>query len=828
MTLSSSTPPTARVTLLAIVLAAGCSSAPARAESVGPSTHAKALAATRAPGSAGRAPSGPPLIQANAAPGASRGTSDGGDAPPGEADPLVSNGLGSPLCTGALGWQELPAASARHCGTSGFVAAAAPTGDYGVDVHIDTGFLGLSYGKLLSLVQDLFVAPLWMALVWAVHALVVMLEWCFTIDLLDSPAIRDGVSGGLRRMQRAFTEPWLTLAFACASVLAVYNGLVRRRVTETVGQAFLLVAMTAAGMWVMLDPVGTVGAVGGWANQASLGTLAVTARGQPSGAGRALAEGMSTVFAAAVEVPWCYLEFGDVSWCRDPSRLDPTLRAAALRIAADELPLARCAPGAAGRRCASDAGSQARGLAHSAQLLQEARTNGAIFLALPANGPQRNSINDSGSLLRAMCQSSEATQCHGPMAAQAEFRTDHGTWPRVGGLLLIVAGVLGMLLLLGFIAIRLIGAALFSLFYLLLTPAAVIAPALGDTGRAVFRRWAAQLLGAVVAKLLFSFLLGVVLAVIGILAALRALGWWTQWLLMCAFWWGAFARRHQALALAGGAVHREPLGTTRTVRARVHDALHLRRTLREQRRARIEREAPPPATAESAIARGTGLPGGDRPGELADALHDRGQTDRAVASGAPAQGRGHIPTAAEGERADDANGQLRVWGRQLERVLAEHERALADGDRRRAAELGHRAGRIRGDIERERRRLSGEASSGGAQPRRTAQIPGAAARGGASSRGSHADILRATRRELDRELDEQSARRRAGAGRPAHQADRGSVVQPPRKLPPREPQGAAGGTDAVDRPSRSAESSVMRDAREVEARRKRQLGLGRD
>jgi len=79
-------------------------------------------------------------------------------------------------------------------------------------------------------------------------------------------------------MQRTFTEPWLTLALACASVLAAYNGLVRRRVTETVGQAFLLLAMTAAGMWVMLDPAGTVGAVGGWANQASLGTLAVTAR----------------------------------------------------------------------------------------------------------------------------------------------------------------------------------------------------------------------------------------------------------------------------------------------------------------------------------------------------------------------------------------------------------------------------------------------------------------------------------------------------------------------------------------------------------------------
>ena len=44
-----------------------------------------------------------------------------------------------------------------------------------------------------------------------------------------------------------------------------------------------------------------------------------------------------------------------------------------------------------------------------------------------------------------------------------------------------------MVLVLGFIALRLLVAALFSLFFLLLAPAAVIAPALGDGGRAAFR-----------------------------------------------------------------------------------------------------------------------------------------------------------------------------------------------------------------------------------------------------------------------------------------------------------------------------------------------------
>ena len=248
-----------------------------------------------------------------------------------EADPLVSNGLGSPLCRGAPGGAELSGAGRRNCETSGFVAAAAPTGNFGLDVHIDTGVLGLSSGGLLTAVQDLFVAPLWMAVVWAVHALVVMLEWCFTIDLLDSGSVSTGVALGLRQMQASFTYPWLALALAVGAVLAAYEGIVRRRVAETLGHALLALAMTAGGIWVMLDPVGTVGELGAWANGASLGTLAVTARGAPTGAGRALGDGMTTVFSAVVEVPWCYLEFGDVGWCRNPARLDSRLHSAALR-----------------------------------------------------------------------------------------------------------------------------------------------------------------------------------------------------------------------------------------------------------------------------------------------------------------------------------------------------------------------------------------------------------------------------------------------------------------------------------------------------------------
>lgn len=816
-----------------------------------------------------RAPSGPPLAGPVAvASGASAGEEPAQGAAPGASDPLVSNGLGSPLCRGVLGPGEMSALSAGHCETSGFVAAPAPTGDYGLDVHIDTGFLGLSQGTVAAAVQDIVVAPIWMGVVWAVHALVVMLEWAFTIDLIDSAAA-GGVGAALREMQAAITAPWLALVLAAAAVLAAYNGLIRRRVGDTVGKALITGAMMAGGLWVIADPAATVGALDAFANEASLGTLAVAARGSPATPGRTLGESMSSVYAFAVEGPWCYLEFGDVAWCRDTARLDPRLRVAGLKIAAAELALIGCKPGLlAPSGCAGAQSAQAQGLDRSARLLRGAQNNGDVFLALPANGPDRNSINQQGSLLRTLCESSEATSCRGPTAAQAQFRTGGGTLPRLGGLLLIGAGVLGLLLLFGFIGLRLLAAALFSLLYLLLAPAMVLAPALGEAGRAAFRRWVAQLLGAVVSKLLFAFLLGVVLAVVGILSRLTALGWWTQWLLMSAFWWGAFSRRHQALSLAGGAVGAE-VREPRPVWRRVNDALEPRRKVSETMHRRKEKKRgrpapevdrarmpghhapasgggsahrnhtspaarrdergdeghPPRGHADSGVdtvAVGAGEPAAGTGGRerdardlqvaagtmateraahrtaadsAADGAVQGAAAGGAAASGAAASGAaagGEASEAAERGQATSAREDLTARRVQLDRVHAEHARAAARGDTRRAAEL---AARATGNADADAVLMAARGAPERMDPER---------RGSAGEARGAVPARRAEQQEIGARSDSAE--------------DRPAVGTPPRERP------AASGRGFEE----EKESPVMRDARAVAEQRKRQLGFDRD
>jgi hypothetical protein len=802
-----------------------------------------------------RSPSGPPLVStSNTNAGVSESalaTSDASSsAPASGGDPLVENGLGSPMCGAGAG--ELSPASRRNCLTSGFEAAGAPTGNYGLDVHIDTGAIGFTAA---TLEQDYLIEPVWMSLVWMVHTLVVALEWCFTLDLLDSSAM-GGVERALRETQAAFTRPWLVLALALGSLVAAYNGLVRRRVAETLGEAALMLAMMAGGLWVIADPTGTVGALGQWVDEASLGTLGAVVQGTPAQAPRTLADSLSGLFAGVIGGPWCYLEFGNVRWCAEPALLDRRLRAAGLRIAAGARAADGCGSGQTSEQvCQVLEGEQARARAQSATLLLAARTNGELFLALPANQAARNSINDRSSLLSVLCGGSEdATNCHGSTASQAEFRTQGGTTARVGGLLLIAIGALGAILLLGFIALHLLGAEIVSLLYLLLAPAAVIAPALGEGGRAVFRAWGMRLLGAVISKLLFSFLLGVVLLLTRTMMDLSALGWWTRWLLVTTIWWGSYRQRHRAIGFAQGehlgrGAHRQSLA--RRIKDRfetprmVWQGVQMVRNKRSRPAPNVEPPQTPKRTREKRVLR--------KANEQAERMLEHQHREA----------REHVAGASTIE------ARLSSGRAQLQRVRAAQGEAAAAGDTRGAARLGVRRQRIEhevahmretlntswqavavgerlqrqtglrytsADVEERERFLDAQAalpagirtrSAGGEQLRDYATLASLVGYGREQYERLDPQRRRAARLKIDREL---ALRRELNAAGDQRSSDvtRRSTPPPSERLPSGRPHdGRSHGRmyDArLQAGTAGRESAVMRDAHEVARRRKRQLG----
>lgn len=840
-------------------------------------THSPAVAPTPthspppAPAPA-RAPDGPPL---NVTVGAEGGENIAG-VPAAEGDQLVENGLSSPLCEGSDS-DQLSSAAQSNCHTSGFVGAPAPTNDYELDVNIDVGALGLSDGGLLSVIQDVFIAPLWNALVWVAHGLVVMLEWCYTLELLGGSTM-SRIASSLREAHAGFTAPWLASALAVASAFVFYNGLIRRRVAETLGQALATLAMMAAGLWMIANPLGTIGAVGRWADQASVGTLGVVTQGTPANAPRTLGDSMRALFAGAIEAPWCFLEFGNVRWCSDPALLDQNLRKAAASVVASEQQQLKCTPSSDGVSCVSSGTSSALTIEHSTELVREADTNGALFLAFPANHVERNSVKDRSSLLHVLCQTTNDTQCKGPTAAEAEFRSDSGTFPRAIGVVLIAGGVLGMVLLFGLIAVRLLIAALVSLLMLLLAPFVALAPAFGDSGRALFIGWATRLLGAVTSKLVHSFLLGALLTMQRILIALQPLGWWTDWLLISAFWWTVFLKRHQAMAFVHNGGRRPVVPERKSIAGRLGGALESYGVTRHPVRwsqARINaRIAPaPPAPDEQLRKRPPAAVKKTSAGSLNKQADKQSKRKRG-----PGLDKGFVSMS----RKPDSRPETLAKRAQLARVRDAREVALADDDPRRAVKLAVRAQRIEAELRSEPTDDARPVAVGAAQaPRRghraqtgRTRLEGAATRAAHSSYPLFARADQAKRVSAQGRTSSQRGRtsvsvaspsrvapdshsrvnaaaevNRAGApsagrrapGRDAHdrvdahgwvdahdrvdnEFDRTLEERKRANLNPQTGSPATGSSSAADPRTPNRRSRIMDDAREVAAGRKRQLG----
>jgi uncharacterized membrane protein YgcG len=832
-------------------------------------THALAAgqASTTPRKGAPRAPGGPVLSSGGLLIGGEASAS----APSSGGDPLAGNGLDSPLCRDPRG---LSTAQRRSCETDSFVAAPDPTNDYAFDVNINTGIS--RWGNDMSATIDNFAQFGWMALVSATHGLVVMFEWCYSLNLLSGSFLGE-VTAALRNARLTFTEPWLVIVLAVASTLVVYHGLVRRQVAETMGQALAMLAMMVGGLWVIADPAGTVGVVEQWTNQAGLGTMAAVASGTPGHAERTLADSMQVIFSSVITTPWCYLEFGDVGWCDNTDQLSGELKQVGLKIAKSEEAKSGCHGG-----CGAGAGPGARTLFASAALLREAQTNGELFLALPANEPGRNSVTKKSTLLNVLCGGGKsADECSGPTAPQAEFRSQKGTGSRAIGLFAIWLGALGMLLLLGYLALRLLGAALVGLFFLLLAPAAVLAPALGDGGRSAFRGWALKLMEAVIAKLTYSFLLGVVLMMMKLLLSLTILGWWEQWLLISAFWWGVFLKRHQTLGWAQGPGREQAPRRHRSMARRVEEALdtprallHTLNTARGKRKPAPEvkprpksgRKPPtsfPPGPDRQSPGdggdggRGNGGGGKDGRGKGGGGNGGERKGGGGSEGGAEGRGGGACPTPRERERApargpdgwpkdgalwdgDLGAGQARLpagpagsgaqggQSAQLGRVRRERQIALANGDTRRAAKLGAREQRIEG--ERARRgalavaMLDPELELGEVASMATVvrHRGGEGPQIGSTVTGHPVNHLAVGHSQVVRPPP--AAPR--GAAEPGLVGGGGPTPEPgSRGALPAAGAPQAGGRGEARQPARQR-SSVMDDAREVAARRKRQLGWG--
>src|SRR4051794_9205051 len=322
------------------------------------------------------------------------------------------------------------------------------------------------------------------------------------------------------------------------------------------------------------DPAGTVGKVGDWGDSAGHEVAsgvagAVQPRSQAQADEDGLDRGAQAIFDTIVLRPWCALEFGDVDFCLSKPPTDPRYY---------------------------DGAGEFRDNAAAAATVAD------LWLRFPANGTERNKLYESWKK-----DGDTATQ------SRVEMMQGQSTGKRLALPAIIVAGLLGALLLLGWIAFWLIAFAAIALFFLLLAPFVFLLPALGESGRCGFVTWGKRLLGALIAKLLYAIVLGIVIYVAAVIAELGdpgGLGWLGVWVLEAIFWWVAFIKRHDLVdLLTFNAAHGSDSSTRRDSLAGMYYKTRLAqeamRTVRQPVARRVRRQGAHEGMIEAGSARTT-------------------------------------------------------------------------------------------------------------------------------------------------------------------------------------------------------------------------------
>jgi hypothetical protein len=444
----------------------------------------------------------------------------------GSIDPLSGLGIRNPVCDEPE--QIHSRATRTSCEVTGTPETTYPTSDYGFDVFIPTGVthpIGDFTAGFVTILNGI-----WLGLLFVLKLVLTLLGLAFGLNPFSDGPTMARISASVSQIYATVTEPWLSALVVCGGIALAWRGLISRDVAGSVAGTIAAVAMLVLGIWVVHAPRESVGRLASFSNQVALGVVAAPQSGSLGDPTGSYAEAMSHVWSRLVEVPFAGLDFSDVNWALGPPPEEAVKKA-------DE---AFC----------EDNGSLTL-LAQLSHLGISTAKDECSHFAEARYGKPRRVIDlylrsSPGSSARAaLWNYFDNDDTYKPkVAAQG----GDGVITRLSMLALFAIGLLGALLLLAWLAIRLLTQATIAFVLLLALPFALFFPLLGDWGRSSFRRFGLALIGAVLAKVIYAAFLSVVLFGIVILGSVDGSGGSaTGFLLSAAFAWAVFLKRHDLI-----------------------------------------------------------------------------------------------------------------------------------------------------------------------------------------------------------------------------------------------------------------------------------------
>jgi len=492
-------------------------------------------------------------------PGVATGAAPGAEALPaastpygGSLDPTAVLGIENPLCGES---SKLSARQIRNCRSSHSPEAAYPVGNYGWDIHIESGgFISSLFVPAVSFVLQLL-SVIWLVLLMMLKGCLIILGFAFSLSPFTDNRMLSEIGIGLTGFFNNLTSPWLTTLFVILGGWGLYNGLVRRRTGETLAGMLMALVMMLAGLWIIHSPRDTVGRVAEAVNGASLTAVSAPSSGRVGAPMRSYNDAMTAVWNQMTAVPFCAMDFSDVHWCMTAKPSEEAMDAAREGIDdgdAFNLQLLTNLP--------EDPEEASRVLHRKlAALFGAAPTVRDLYLRFsPLSGPRDklwdyyNGEPDEhvGLPMNIGPQLNIGGGTDGAAPDKVAMQGRSGVLTRMVMVFIFTIGLLGGLLLLLWLAMKLVMATASSFVLVLATPLAMFFPVFGQAGRSAFTKWMTALLGAIVAKLIFSGLLGIVLLGSSVIGSAIGRSSPTLGLIaVMAFWWAVFLSREKYLAL---------------------------------------------------------------------------------------------------------------------------------------------------------------------------------------------------------------------------------------------------------------------------------------
>jgi hypothetical protein len=436
------------------------------------------------------------------------------------ADPFTTLGATSPFCSRPVG-----RAARLDCRVSGSVAHPYPLSSYGLDQHVPTGVT--HFGDNILAALQMMAEFVWFALVLVLKGVLLLLEWAFSLDLLNTTMA--SVKSALDSLHNTVLgRPWFLLAVSVAGLWGIWRGLVQRRTIETLGGLAATVALMVAALVLISNPSDTVGHASQLGDEAALGVVSGTATGDVGRPDQSFATALQGVFRTTVLKPWAALEFGDTRWALAPAKPGSRITNADVWLA-------------------FPAGSDQRSALYKLQ--KGGASTGVLDFLGNALRATVDPIGNALTLLHELGSPGSglphdlASYVHKD-PSKVRIQEAGGTFPRLALLVLVAIGLTGAILLFLYVGVKLLLASVMSLLLVLLAPAMLLAPAFGQSGRATTVAWAKRLAGALAAKLIYALLLAVLIVASSAIDSLQ-IGWFGTWLILIAFWWGALLKRRE-------------------------------------------------------------------------------------------------------------------------------------------------------------------------------------------------------------------------------------------------------------------------------------------